>query len=281
MPTILNNGFGFVVIGGIRPEKNNLAKFIVSLRFADEANFGFRHTCCGSIISNKLILTAAHCVVQRNFKSINHPSAMKIVAGTPRRLLRTNHTQEVKVDEIKVHPHYQTTFGLIIKNDIALIKLKDELDINDDFTNIIPLADQKPKVGQRCTIIGWGTILEFGPLPDEIVSADAVIISDAHCAKFGGYHKDVKLCISNSKNYETKVCHGDSGGPLICDNKVVGITSYGVRCGFPTVPDVYTNVYYFREWISRNSVCCLTNNVYMCYKLVLITLALFTAICNQ
>ncbi|KAH8358796.1 hypothetical protein KR093_002515, partial [Drosophila rubida] len=264
--------FVFLVIGGSRPEKNPFAKYVVSLQVSGDDSFG-RHFCGGSIIAKKLILTAAHCVMGSSaIMRVQTPSNIRIVAGTPRRLFRTNNTQEMEVEEIKVHPQY---YSQLIKNDIALIKLKDELDINEEFVSIIPVADQKPTVGQKCTIIGWGSILENGPVPDDIVSADVAITAHEYCAKFGNYHKDVKLCVSNPTNYEALSCHGDSGGPLICDNKVVGITSYGVRCGYPTIPGVYTNAYYFREWISRNSVCCQIKNASFCYTFHVIVLTFF------
>ncbi|KAH8358732.1 hypothetical protein KR093_002065, partial [Drosophila rubida] len=241
------DGFVFLVIGGSRFENHPFAKYVVSLQESGDDSFG-KHFCGGSILSKKLILTAAHCVMS----SIAAPSSIRIVAGTPRRLLHTNNTQEMEVEQIIVHPQY---YSQLVKNDIALIKLKDELDIDDDFVSVLPLTDEEPTIGQECTIIGWGTILEAGPLADDIVSGDVSITHHEYCEKFGGYHRDVKLCISNPKNYEVIACHGDSGGPLICDNMVVGVASYGVKFGYPTMRIVYTNAYYFRDWISQNSVC--------------------------
>ncbi|ETE60307.1 hypothetical protein L345_13951, partial [Ophiophagus hannah] len=47
---------------------------------------------------------------------------------------------------------------------------------------------------------------------------------------------------------------GDSGGPLVCylsDSKyyVVGITSYGIGCGRPKFPGVYTNLPKYMFWL--------------------------------
>ncbi|GBP77386.1 Chymotrypsin-1 [Eumeta japonica] len=43
-------------------------------------------------------------------------------------------------------------------------------------------------------------------------------------------------------------CHGDSGGPLIEGDSLVGIVSWGMPCA-RGYPDVYTRVFAFKTWI--------------------------------
>jgi secreted trypsin-like serine protease len=48
---------------------------------------------------------------------------------------------------------------------------------------------------------------------------------------------------------------GDGGGPLVCEKDgqwyQVGIVSFGIGCGRPNVPGVYTKVEAYEEWIER------------------------------
>uniref|UniRef100_A0A672IML9 Peptidase S1 domain-containing protein n=1 Tax=Salarias fasciatus TaxID=181472 RepID=A0A672IML9_SALFA len=46
---------------------------------------------------------------------------------------------------------------------------------------------------------------------------------------------------------------GDSGGPLICNKKVEGITAYTKEddCSNPRYPHVFTKVNYFSSWIKK------------------------------
>ena len=85
-------------------------------------------------------------------------------------------------------------------------------------------------------------------------------MSDDDCGKF---FKNVRYTSSNicagSGRLSTSACHGDSGGPLFCNDEFnrhiqVGITSYvGKICGLPNIPTVFTRVSDVAQWIDLNS----------------------------
>merc|ERR1719343_1502567 len=64
-----------------------------------------------------------------------------------------------------------------------------------------------------------------------------------------------QICAGYSKGGRDS-CQGDSGGPLICfiDTRpyVAGLVSWGVQCGMPNVPGVYTDVSKFLSWVRSN-----------------------------
>ena len=42
---------------------------------------------------------------------------------------------------------------------------------------------------------------------------------------------------------------GDSGGPVVYNNKLIGIVSFGVGCAQPGYPGVYARIPPLRDWI--------------------------------
>lgn len=49
------------------------------------------------------------------------------------------------------------------------------------------------------------------------------------------------------------LCPTDSGGPLQCNNKLVGLASFGAQCGASVhLPGVFVDVHFYRQWIEDN-----------------------------
>ncbi len=84
-------------------------------------------------------------------------------------------------------------------------------------------------------------------------AAGVTIFSGASCRGMLGtsFHLGTTLCAGRREG-GADTCSGDSGGPLRdAGGLVVGVTSWGVGCGRPGLPGVYTRVSAFALWIAR------------------------------
>jgi Trypsin len=127
-------------------------------------------------------------------------------------------------------------------------------------TGAVPIAiNRDPSVPfpqAPLTIMGFGLTDrdDFG-LTDYLYESTVYAMTDEQCAEpysILRYSPDLMMC-AGDPNGGADTCHGDSGGPLVDEESgiVVGITSWGVRCGDSRFPGVYAQVSVVADWIAE------------------------------
>ncbi len=248
------------IIGG-RPSAEGAYPVLVGVLRAGVADPFQAQFCAGTVIASRVVLTAAHCYANDDGSPDLSAEEIRVLSGVtdlrdPRGVLH-------EVEAITIHEDYRATpFEFV--NDIALLHLREPLEIpalpqNQSADN--PLA----QAGATARIMGWGarvwndTIGRGEDFPTNLHEADLPLLSNAECAVAlaGVGLTDVHVCAGFVQQGGVDTCQADSGGPLVVGDGdggflQVGITSFGIGCGLPMRPGVYTRVSSFADWIAAN-----------------------------
>ncbi|XP_063822709.1 phenoloxidase-activating enzyme 1-like isoform X1 [Ostrinia nubilalis] len=216
-----------------------------------EATNQLMYLCGGSIINQRYVLTAAHCIARRKYEvldfvrlgendiSKNIECTGNVCADPP---------QDIKV--LSVHPHteYNRTKHV---HDIGLIRLVKRI-VYSEFVQPLCLDRMGQwNVDDQVVAAGWGQT-QKSTLSLIKLKVKLPVVDRERCAKTFPSLNDGQVCLGGKKLSDT--CQGDSGGPAMRQRsdrrwQAIAVVSYGIGCGVEGRPAVYTAVHKYHDWI--------------------------------
>ncbi|KPI99986.1 Trypsin-1 [Papilio xuthus] len=141
-------------------------------------------------------------------------------------------------------------------NDIALLKLRKPVNFSRIIKPVcLPPVGTEP-AGKEGIVVGWGRTSEGGQLPAIVQEVKVPILSLNQCRGMKYRASRITSNMLCAGRASTDSCQGDSGGPLLVQQgdkyQIVGIVSWGVGCGRPGYPGVYTRITRYLSWLRAN-----------------------------
>ncbi|KAJ8256637.1 hypothetical protein COCON_G00187890 [Conger conger] len=239
------------IVGGTNAEEGEWP-WQVSLHIKNSG-----HVCGASLINDRWLVTAAHCVQDSSKVKYSQPGVWEAYLGLHKQGEMGEFTEKRNIKRVIDHPYYNSyTFD----NDIALMELSSPVSFNKRITPIcLPSSSHDFPYGKSVWITGWGATREGGYGASVLQKAQVRIINGTVCNKLMGNQITSRMMCAGVLSGGVDACQGDSGGPLSAKETgsgrlfLAGVVSWGDGCARRNKPGIYTKVTKYRSWIKENT----------------------------
>ncbi|KAL5284332.1 CLIPB9.2 family protein [Megaselia abdita] len=227
-------------------------------------NGGLGLNCAGSLINQRYVLTAAHCVTGSIESQVGKLISVRLGEHDISSKVDCENgvcaQQAIRVGVEEVIPHHSYDDRAQDRhNDIALIRMDRDVLYTKSIRpvclpSVVSGASVSPQPGTTLTVAGWGRTLRT-PKSLKKQKLNVPLFSQSECRrKFAARNVDItEFQVCAGGNYAEDSCDGDSGGPLMRFQEnawvIEGIVSFGVKCGLQGWPAVHTRVSSYDNWI--------------------------------
>ncbi|XP_078047567.1 chymotrypsin-2-like [Augochlora pura] len=234
------------IVGGRYARKNQFPFMAVVHRLMGK---GYISQCGGTIVTQRWVLTAGHCVAEEPRKffvlfGVNDKSGMGY-----------NFYQGPGISMMTeigaLHPDYQPSI-----NDVGLLYMPQDIPFGRSIQPIrLPGYNDMYNdfAGKFGIVVGWGKDKSTGVGTSSLKYATLPIISNSECSMSWAVTSNKHVC--TAAGYGQDACQGDSGGPLIVYKNYVpvqiGIVSYGDANCPSNRPGVFSRVTGYMDWIQQ------------------------------
>uniref|UniRef100_A0A182M071 Peptidase S1 domain-containing protein n=1 Tax=Anopheles culicifacies TaxID=139723 RepID=A0A182M071_9DIPT len=247
----------FLIVNGAT-SKDGYWPWHVAL-FRNDAR-SFYYACGGTILDQRTVLTAAHCLTTSN--GIIERQRLVVQVGRNRLSLASKRSQELDVSQLIIHPGFNERS---IQHNIALIKLATDITYTDYIQPICLWdrgEDQTAIVGSWGTVVGFG-IDETNNPSDTLREARIPVVNAITCIEhnrelFATQLTSEMICAGNRDGVGP--CNGDAGSGLFFNINDVwyirGLVSFTQPRQDALICDtkeynVFTDVAKYLKWIEQ------------------------------
>ncbi|KAK9309603.1 hypothetical protein QLX08_000821 [Tetragonisca angustula] len=201
--------------------------------------------CGATIISDRYVLTAAHCIINRDLQNLGAlVGDYDLETGTD-----TNATVLHRVIQSIIHPRYNQRDN---ENDVGILKTEKYITFNNQVGPVCLPFQHSPDTfgGNYVELLGWGTTDFGGPPSDILQKVTLSVLTNQQCSKTYPNITRNQIC-TYAEGKDS--CQMDSGGPVLWQDPttrrlvLIGIISMGRGCG--VTAGLNTRVGAYIDWI--------------------------------